>query len=66
MARLYIVNMPRLRPSSASSDGNGVAGGRTSCWTNLGPKPRPGGLNDHIVSGLQFGMDGWLYISVGD
>ncbi len=37
-----------------------------------GPVPRPGprrttaGLNDHIVSGIQFGMDGYLYISVGD
>ena len=35
--------------------------------TGLGPKlPGFNGINDHIASGIRLGMDGFLYISVGD
>ncbi len=62
---LYVMNMPRLTVLR-DLDGDGKADQREELFTDLGPGPKPGGLNDHIVSGLQFGMDGWLYISVGD
>ncbi len=62
---LYVMNMPRLTVLR-DTNGDGKADQQNELFTDLGPKPRPGGLNDHIVSGLQFGMDGWLYISVGD
>ncbi|HEY2155424.1 MAG TPA: PVC-type heme-binding CxxCH protein, partial [Isosphaeraceae bacterium] len=62
---LYVMNMPRLTVLR-DTNGDGKADERKDLFTDLGPKPKPGGLNDHIVSGLQFGMDGWLYISVGD
>ncbi len=62
---LYVMNMPRLTVLR-DTNGDGKADERKELFTDLGPKPKPGGLNDHIVSGLQFGMDGWLYISVGD
>ena len=35
--------------------------------TGLGPRlPGFNGINDHIASGIRLGMDGFLYISVGD
>ncbi len=35
--------------------------------TGLGPKlPGFSGINDHIASGVRLGMDGFLYIAVGD
>jgi putative membrane-bound dehydrogenase-like protein len=62
---LYVMNMPRLTVLR-DTDGDGKADQKTELFKDLGPGPRPGALNDHIVSGLQFGMDGYLYISVGD
>ncbi len=62
---IYVMNMPRLTVLR-DTDGDGKADSRKELFTDLGPGPRPGALNDHIVSGLQFGMDGLLYISVGD
>ncbi len=65
---VYVMNMPfltRLR----DKDGDGVAEEREEILTNLGP-PAPGwwpdGFNDHIVSGIRFGLDGRLYVAVGD
>ncbi|HEV3165065.1 MAG TPA: HEAT repeat domain-containing protein [Isosphaeraceae bacterium] len=62
---LYVMNMPRLSVVR-DTNGDGVADEVKDILTNLGPGPKAGSLNDHIVSGLQFGMDGYLYISVGD
>jgi putative membrane-bound dehydrogenase-like protein len=62
---LYVMNMPRLT-ILRDLDGDGKADERTELFKDLGPGPIKDSLNDHIVSGLQFGMDGWLYISVGD
>ena len=40
---------------------------RTELFKDLGvPAGFPNDFNDHIVSGLKIGMDGYLYISVGD
>ena len=60
---LYVMHMPYLS-IFRDTDGDGKADQRKDLFKDLGPGPKS--LNDHIVSGLQFGMDGWLYISVGD
>lgn len=60
---LFVMHMPYLS-IFRDTDGDGKADQRKDLFTDLGPGPKS--LNDHIVSGLQFGMDGWLYISVGD
>ncbi|MFM1800755.1 MAG: hypothetical protein RJA81_107, partial [Planctomycetota bacterium] len=60
---LYVMHMPYLSVFR-DTDGDGKADQRKDLFKDLGPGPKS--LNDHIVSGLQFGMDGWLYISVGD
>jgi putative membrane-bound dehydrogenase-like protein len=64
---VYVMNMPHLTRFS-DTDGDGVADQRREILTDLGP-PAPGwpdGFNDHIVSGIRLGMDGFLYIAVGD
>ncbi len=64
---IYVMNMPHLTVLR-DRDGDGVAEERRELITNLGPVAPgwPGGFNDHIVSGLRLGMDGFLYVSVGD
>ncbi len=61
---LYVCHMPFLSVLR-DADGDGVAESREDLFKDLGPTDNRG-LNDHIVSGIQFGIDGWLYISVGD
>jgi putative membrane-bound dehydrogenase-like protein len=64
---VYVMNMPHLT-RLVDKDGDGVADERTEVLTDLGhPAPGwPGGFNDHIVSGIRLGMDGFLYVAVGD
>jgi len=64
---VYVVNMPRLT-RLVDRDRDGVVDERHEVLTDLGPQPpgHPGGFNDHIVSGLKLGLDGFLYIAVGD
>ena len=63
---LYVVHAPFLS-ALRDRDGDGKADERVDLMTGLGPKP-PGfdGLNDHIASGIRLGMDGFLYIAVGN
>ena len=61
---LYVSHMPFLTVIR-DKDGDGKAEERKDLFKDLGPTDNRG-LNDHIVSGIQFGMDGYLYISVGD
>jgi putative membrane-bound dehydrogenase-like protein len=61
---LYVSHMPFLTVVK-DTDGDGKADQRKDLFKDLGPTNNVG-LNDHIVSGIQFGMDGWVYISVGD
>ncbi|AGA25493.1 PVC-type heme-binding CxxCH protein [Singulisphaera acidiphila] len=61
---LYVSHMPFLSVIR-DSDGDDKAESRKDLFKDLGPTDNRG-LNDHIVSGIQFGMDGYLYISVGD
>ncbi|MDR3636422.1 MAG: HEAT repeat domain-containing protein, partial [Isosphaeraceae bacterium] len=61
---LYVSHMPFLSVLR-DTDGDGKVDSRKDLFKDLGPTNNQG-LNDHIVSGIQFGMDGYLYISVGD
>ena len=64
---VFVVNMPHLT-RLIDHDGDGVADQRDQLVTGLGPEPpgMEGGFNDHVVSGVMLGVDGWLYVSVGD
>ena len=63
---LYVVHAPYLS-AFRDTDGDGRADQRTDLVTGLGPKiPAFNGINDHIASGIRLGIDGYLYISVGD
>jgi putative heme-binding domain-containing protein len=63
---LYVVHAPFLS-AFRDNDGDGKADSRVDLVTGLGPKlPGFNGINDHIASGIRQGMDGFLYISVGD
>ncbi|WP_435010028.1 HEAT repeat domain-containing protein [Tundrisphaera lichenicola] len=63
---LYVVHAPFLS-AFRDRDGDGRADERVDLITGLGPKlPGFNGINDHIASGLRLGMDGFLYIAVGD
>jgi putative membrane-bound dehydrogenase-like protein len=64
---IYVMNMPHLTVLR-DVDGDGVADQRQELLSDLGPPAPgwPGGFNDHIVSGIRLGMDGYLYVSVGD
>ena len=63
---LYVVHAPYLS-AFRDVDGDGKADSRADLITGLGPKlPGFSGINDHVSSGIRMGMDGFLYISVGD
>ena len=61
---LYVSHMPFLTVIR-DTDGDGTADARKDLFTDLGPTNNQG-LNDHIVSGIQFGIDNHLYIATGD
>ena len=63
---LYVMNMPNLTVLR-DTDGDGKADQRTEIFKDMGvPAGFPNMLNDHIVSGIQIGIDDCLYIAVGD
>ena len=63
---LYVVHAPYLS-AFRDTDGDGKADQRVDLMTGLGPEvPGFNGINDHVASGVRLGMDGFLYISVGD
>ncbi len=63
---LYVVHAPFLS-AFRDNDGDGRADTRIDLVTGLGPKlPGWSGLNEHVASGMRHGMDGFLYIAVGD
>jgi putative heme-binding domain-containing protein len=63
--KLYVVHAPYV--SVFTLDAEGKAKARQDLFTDLGP-PVAGvpSFNDHIPSGIRMGMDGWLYVSIGD
>ena len=63
---LYVVHAPFLS-AFRDTDGDGKADERVDIITGLGPRvPGFSGMNDHVASGIRLGMDGFLYIAVGD
>jgi putative heme-binding domain-containing protein len=63
---LYVVHAPFLS-ALHDTNGDGTADTRVDLMTGLGPRlPGFNGINDHVASGVRLGMDGYLYISVGD
>ena len=63
---LYVVHAPYLS-AFRDTDGDGRADSRVDLITGLGPnQPGFNGINDHVPSGIRLGMDGFLYISIGD
>ncbi len=63
---LYVVHAPFLS-AFRDTDGDGRADERVDLITGLGPTvPGFSGMNDHVASGIRLGMDGFLYIAVGD
>jgi len=63
---LFVVHAPFLS-AFRDDDGDGRADSRVDLVTGLGPKvPGFNGINDHVASGLRLGIDGYLYVAVGD
>ena len=63
---VYVVHAPFLS-AFRDNNGDGVADTRVDLITGLGPRlPGFNGINEHVASGIRLGMDGFLYISVGD
>jgi len=63
---LYVVHAPFLS-ALRDTNGDGRADSRIDLMTGLGPKlPGFNGINEHVASGIRLGMDGFLYISIGD
>ncbi|HEY7313323.1 MAG TPA: HEAT repeat domain-containing protein [Gemmataceae bacterium] len=63
--KLYVVHAPHV--TVFTLDAEGKAKKREELFDDLGP-PVAGvpSFNDHIPSGIRMGMDGWLYVSIGD
>ncbi len=63
---LFVAHAPYLT-ALRDTDGNGVADHRLDLIQGLGPEnPAFNGYNDHVVSGICDGMDGYLYVTFGD
>ena len=63
---LIVVHAPFLS-SFRDTNGDGVSDVRIDLVTGFGPAvPGETGLNDHIASGVRLGIDGFLYVSLGD
>ncbi|MBX3414769.1 MAG: HEAT repeat domain-containing protein [Pirellulales bacterium] len=62
---LYVMHAPHYS-RFADTDGDGKADVREDLAEGFGPAAGIFGFNDHIVTGIRLGMDGWMYVSVGD
>lgn len=62
---LYVLHAPHYS-RFRDTDGDGVAEIREDLADGFGPKAGIFGFNDHIVTGTRLGLDGLIYISVGD
>ena len=62
---LYVMHAPHYS-MFRDTDGDGVADVRRRLATGFGPPAGVHGFNDHIVTGTRLGMDGLIYVSVGD
>lgn len=62
---LYVMHAPHYS-MFVDTDGDGVADARKDLAHGFGPPAGKYEFNDHIVSGIRLGMDGLMYVSVGD
>ncbi len=62
---LYVMHAPHYTMFK-DTDGDGVADVRKDLAKGFGPPAGVFGFNDHIVTGTRLGMDGFVYVSVGD
>jgi len=62
---LYVMHAPHYTMFK-DTDGDGVADVRQELADGFGPSAGRYGFNDHIVSGTRLGLDGRVYISIGD
>jgi putative membrane-bound dehydrogenase-like protein len=62
---LYVMHAP-LYSVFRDTNGDGVADERKDLAEGFGPPAGVYGFNDHIVTGTRLGMDGFIYVSVGD
>lgn len=61
--RLYVQHAPKF---SVFRDQDGIAAGREDLIDGMNPTPSAGnGLNDHIPANFHLGIDGYLYMAVG-
>ena len=61
---LYLMQSPFL-VAYQDLNNDGVADKNTTLVTNLGPSLRTGGVV-HGPNGVRMGIDGWLYLAIGD
>ncbi|HEY1064635.1 MAG TPA: PVC-type heme-binding CxxCH protein, partial [Pirellulales bacterium] len=62
---LYVLHAP-FYSRFKDTNGDGAADVREDLAAGFGPPAGIFGFNDHIVTGTRLGMDGLIYISVGD
>lgn len=62
---LYVMHAPHYSMFQ-DADGDGVAEIRKDLADGFGPAAGVMGFNDHIVTGTRMGLDGLIYVSVGD
>jgi len=62
---LYVLHAPHYT-RFRDKDGDGIAEIREELADGFGPPAGIFGFNDHIVTGTRMGMDGYIYVSVGD
>ncbi|MEE3370206.1 MAG: HEAT repeat domain-containing protein [Planctomycetota bacterium] len=63
---LLVAHAPLLT-ALRDTDGDGRADQRIDLVRGLGPRnPAFNGYNDHVISGMRLGMDGFVYVPFGD
>ena len=62
---LYVMHAPHYSKFT-DTDGDGEADERIDLADGFGPPAGIYGFNDHIVTGTRLGLDGYVYVSVGD
>lgn len=63
---LYVLHAPYLS-ALRDTNGDGRADQRFDLSAALGPAGSgPGGWDDHVAGGVKLGMDGYLYLGIGD
>src|SRR5439155_15024874 len=60
---LYVTHAPSFTVFRDTNN-DGIADEREDLITGLGPEPQE--LVHHVPSGVHMGIDGWLYIAIGD